>query len=170
MTALRQDAEAAAGGLLALHKRDDEFLLIADDLYRKFEAATALLGAEHDEPVENVAKHFLTLRDDERAGGSMTPSSGCAQIVPRLSMSGSLNASASGGLSRGFPSLEAHTTRIASRTARPSLRSKPTRTGSRSRRGLRTGRPIPRACSDAVHRPQSSEITTKGNGRCLHLN
>ena len=25
MTALRQDAEAAAGGLLALHKRDDEF-------------------------------------------------------------------------------------------------------------------------------------------------
>ena len=48
----------------------------------------------------------------------MTPSSGCAQIVPRLSMSGSLNASASGGLSRGFPSLEAHTTRIASRTGK----------------------------------------------------
>ena len=38
MTALRQDAEAAAGGLLALHKRDDEFLLIADDLYLKFES------------------------------------------------------------------------------------------------------------------------------------
>lgn len=79
MSALREQIEGNGQALLNVHKRIDALVLAQADLFRKLEAATAILGAAPD---QDCREEFLVLLDTTHSEGIFAAEAKMAALNP----------------------------------------------------------------------------------------